>query len=422
MSGIERENLMVASDELEDIEAATDTLFNNAVDFLAEMIRTPSVNPPGEYGEIHSLVTSTYEQYEWEVETVWAPEKLLNELGLDPQYPRPNVLAYATRGSGPLITLNAHMDTVPVDQKKWNYQPFGAEIDEERIYGRGARDSKGRIASYTFAIRALEEADLIPEDTTIVLAITADEETGGEAGPGYVLDTGALDPDYAIVEGSTNKIDYAAAGVLHLDITVTGKASHAGVDPDSGVNAMTGAARIVNALEDHASELETRMSYFSGVGHGTCTPATIEGGIKTNVVPPSCSFTVDRRVLPEEDINEVEQEFRRFVESVALPDGASVEVDVILAAIPFVSKQDGTLTRALKRNVDQITGGNITIGGTRGFTDARFFGEAGAETAKYGPGDDASNVHGPDENIALPQVRDAICAVAATLVDIDREG
>jgi acetylornithine deacetylase/succinyl-diaminopimelate desuccinylase family protein len=413
---------MVASDELADIEAVTDTLFDDAVDFLSEMIQTPSINPPGEYAEVHSLVTSTYERYDWDIETVWAPEELLSELGLDPEYPRPNALAYATSGSGPIVALNAHIDTVPVDETKWSYEPFGAEVDDGRIYGRGARDSKGRIASYTLAVRALEEAGLVHNDATIVLAITVDEETGGEAGPGYVLDSDALDPDYAIVEGSTDKIDYAAAGVLHLDVTVTGKSSHAGVNPDGGVNAITGAARIVNALEDHASGLESRVSEVSGIGHATCTPATIEGGIKTNVVSPTCSFTVDRRVLPEEDIDEVEREFRTVVENVALPDGASVEVNVILGAMPFVSERDGKLARALKRNVDAVTGGDIPIAGTRGFTDARFFGQAGAETLKYGPGDDASNVHGADENIALSQVRDAACAIAATLVDIDRDG
>ncbi|MFB6206355.1 MAG: M20 family metallopeptidase [Haloglomus sp.] len=412
---------MVSNDELAAIETAVDECYDESVDFLSEMIRTPSVNPPGEYGAIHDLVTSTYDGYGWEVETVPAPPDLLEELGLDPDYPRPNVLGYATRGAGPTIALNAHMDTVPVDESQWTYDPFGAERDGGRIWGRGARDSKGRVAAYTLAARALEESDMLPDDASVVLAMTCDEETGGEAGPGYVLDSGALDPDYAIVEGSADRIEYAAAGVLHAEVTVTGKASHAGVDPSGGVNAVTGASRIIASLEEYASELETRESEVPGIGHPTCTPATIEGGVKTNVVPPSCSFTVDRRIVPEEDPDEVEAAFRDVVASVDLPEGATADVDVLLKAFPFTSDRDGRLVRSLKRNADAVTGGDVRVNGTRGFTDARFFGQAGAETAKYGPGDDESNVHGADENIKLHQLRDSAATIAATLVDLDRE-
>jgi len=413
---------MVSNDELAAVEAATDERFEESVDFLREMIRTPSVNPPGEYAAIHDLVTSTYESYGWDVETAWAPAELLEDLGLDPDYPRPNVLGYVTRGDGPTIALNAHLDTVPVDESQWSYDPFGAERDAGRIWGRGARDSKGRVAAYTLAARALEGSDMVPEEATVVLAITCDEETGGEAGPGYVLERGAIDPDYAIVEGSVDGVGYAAAGVLHLAVTVTGKASHAGVDPSGGVNAIVGASRVVAALEEYAAELATRESEVPGIGHPTCTPGTVEGGTKTNVVPSSCSLTVDRRVVPEEDPDEAEAEFREVVESVELPEGATVDVDVLLRASPFVSERDGPLVRSLKRNADAVTGGDVPVNGTRGFTDARFFAGAGAETAKYGPGDDESNVHGADENLKLDQLRDSAAAVAATLVDLDREG
>lgn len=409
---------MVSRDTLATVEEMTDELYEDSVEFLQEMVRTPSVNPPGRYAEIHELVTSRYEGYGWDVETVWSPEVLLEDLGLDPEYPRPNVLAYVTRGEGPTVALNAHLDTVPVDESQWTYDPFGAELDDGRLWGRGARDSKGRVAAYTFAAQVLEQADLVPEDATLVLAITADEETGGEAGPGYLIDSGAIEPDYAIVEGSTPRIEYAAAGVLHLAVTVAGKASHAGVDPGGGVNALVGAARIISALEEHAVDLETRISEVPNIGHPTCTPATMQAGVKTNVVPPSASFTVDRRVVPDEDIEAAEAEFRKVVDSVDLPDGATVHVERKLQAMPFVSERNGPLVRSLKCNADAVTGRDTQLGGTRGFTDARFFAQSGAETAKYGPGDDESNVHGADENLKLDQLRHATAVVAATLRDL----
>ena len=408
---------MPSSADLASIEAATDDLLDDSVAFLREMIRTPSVNPPGDYTEIHGFVTDEFEAFGWEVETMWAPEELLEEHGLE--HPRPNVLAYVTRGEGPTIALNAHLDTVPVDETRWSYDPFEATVDDGRIWGRGAKDSKGRVAAYTLAARALEEAELLPEDATIVLAITADEETGGAAGPEYVVDSGRLDADYAIVEGDVDRVDYAAAGVFHFEVAVGGKSSHAGTSPEEGANALVGASRIVSALEEYAERLkDERVSDVPGIGHATCVPATVEGGVKTNVVPPSCTLTVDRRILPEEDAEEVEREFRAVIDGVELPEGTSAEVEVLLQAQSYVSERDGPLVRSLKRNADSITGSDVTVGGTRGFTDARFFAHGGIETAKYGPGDGKSNVHGPDENVAIDQLRDAGAVVAATLLDL----
>ncbi|MFB6220848.1 MAG: M20 family metallopeptidase [Halolamina sp.] len=399
------------------IEAATDEEFDDALGFLREMIRTPSVNPPGDYGEIHGLVTSKYESFGWDVETLYAPEDLLAELGLEG--PRPNVLAYVTRGEGPTIVLNAHLDTVPVEESKWSYDPFAATMEDGRVWGRGAKDSKGRVAAYTLAARALEAADVVPADATVVLAITADEETGGHAGPGYVVDSGELDADYAIVEGNVDRIDYAAAGVVHFEVDVSGKSAHAGTNPEGGANALVAASRIVAELEAYGERLKgRRTSDVPGIGHATCTPATVEGGVKTNVVPPSCSFTVDRRVLPEESLDDVEAEFREVVSGVALPDGTTAEVTAVLRARPFVSDRDGRLVASLERNAEAVTGRDVLVGGTRGFTDARFFAHAGIETAKFGPGDGESNVHGPDENLKTDQLRDAGAAVAATLADL----
>ncbi|MWV64870.1 ArgE/DapE family deacylase [Halorubrum sp. JWXQ-INN 858] len=403
--------------DLERIERAADEELDDAVAFLREMIRTPSVNPPGDYDGIHALVSETFESFGWDAETLAAPAALLEELGLEG--PRPNVLGYVTRGDGPTIVLNAHLDTVPVDESKWSYDPFAATLDEGRVWGRGARDSKGRVAAYTLAARALEAADMVPADATIVLAITVDEETGGHAGPGYVVDSGVLDADYAIVEGNIDRVDYAAAGVVHFEVTVSGRSAHAGTNPEKGANAVVGASRIVGALDAYADRLKTeRVSDVPGIGHATCTPATIEGGLKTNVVPSSCSFTVDRRVLPEEDLDDAERAFRDVVADVDLPDGTSAAVDVVLRARPFESDSDGPLVRSLARHAETVTGSDVLVGGTRGFTDARFFGHAGIETAKYGPGDEESNVHGPDENVKVDQVRDAGAVVAATLAEI----
>lgn len=410
---------MVTLDERERLVSTAAALEDNTIDFLTEMVQTPSVNPPGEYDAIHTLIKEEFESFGWETETVWTPDAVLADHGISEEYPRPNLLGYVTRGNGPTIALNAHFDTVPVDESAWAYEPFDAVVDAGRLYGRGAADSKGRIASYTLAARALHEADLLPE-ATVVLAITADEETGGAAGPGYLTTDGGFHPEYAIVEGYIGEVWHAAAGVVHYRVTVTGAAAHAGVNPGGGANAIVGAARIIDALDDYNSDLLTRESSVAGIESPTCTTGTIEGGVKTNVVPARCSFTVDQRVPPDFEMSALEAEFQDVVDAVALPSGTASSVEVVLRAQPHHASPDARQVQAVAENAGAILEQSVPVRGTRGFTDARFFDAAGAAVVNFGPGDEASNPHGADESIALDQVRDAGAIVAASILDIAR--
>ncbi|WP_281193360.1 M20 family metallopeptidase [Halorubrum sp. F4] len=410
---------MASDAELETLGDAVDDLADDAVAFLEAMVRTPSVNPPGDYAAIVDLLTTEYEGYGWDVDIERAPAALVDELDLP--HPRPNVLAYATRGTGPTIALNAHIDTVPVEASNWTYDPFGATVEDGRIYGRGARDSKGRIAAYTLATRALEQSGLLPEDATVVLALTADEETGGEAGAGHLVESGALEADYAIVEGSTYAVEYASSGVLTLRVDVEGASAHAGLEPEEGANAVVAAARLVESLDAHGDDLADRESEVPGVGSATCTPSTIEGGVETNVVPPACSFTVDRRVPPDHDAAAAEREVREVVAGTDLPAGTSATVTATSRTKAFRSDAEDPHVRAVAANANGVIG-DVPVRGTRGGSDAGHFHAGGTKAVKFGPGGRDSNVHGPDENLALDQLRDAAVVVAASVRDIAREG
>lgn len=404
---------MTTDSERERLVTAARDHHDETVEFLTELVQTESVNPPGDYEAVVEVLRETYEGFGWDVEVAYAPTARLEELGLE--HPRPNVLATVCEGDGETVVLNAHHDTVPVDEADWSYDPFAATVSDGRLYGRGATDSKGRIASYTLAARALEATDLLP-DATLVLAITADEESGGEAGAKYVAEE-HVQPDYALVEGSHETIWNAACGVLHFRVDVTGRAAHAG-SPADGANAITGANRVLTALEAHASELAAVESEVEGVDGPTCTPGTIRGGTKTNIVPAACSFTVDRRVPPDEDVADAEAAFREAVAGADLPDGVSVSVETVLRAEPYRFGREDPHVAAVKRNADAILGRDVPVEGTQGFTDARFFAAVGAQCVHFGPGDGDSNAHGADESVSLGQVRDAGAVVAASVRDM----
>jgi acetylornithine deacetylase/succinyl-diaminopimelate desuccinylase family protein len=408
---------MVSRSERQSILTATSELKAETIEFLQEMVRTPSVNPPGDYEDIRTVLTSQYSTYGWDVDTIWAPEDLLKELELS--HPRPNILARVAKGDGPTIVLNAHIDTVPVQaEEEWNHNPFGAEIEDGYLYGRGATDCKGRIAAYTLALRALEETGMLPDDATLVLALTPDEETSSEGGAKYLTRTGRLRPDYAIVEGDFTRIWHAASGTLKFQIAITGQSSHAGLAPEKGANAIMGANRLLTAIEKYRSDLAERESTVQNVGSPTCNPTTIEGGVKNNVIPSSCSISVDARVPPDHDMTEAEHEIRELIEATTPLEGTSVDIDRFGKTGSHYFAPDEPYIQVMKQNADAILKTDVPVTGVRAGTDATYFADSGAKCVNFGPGDNASNKHGSDENVSLDQVYKAGAIVAASIADI----
>lgn len=393
---------------------------DETIEFLRDLVGTNTVNPPGDYGDARDLLIETYDDLGWETETVWAPEELLREHGLE--HPRPNVLASPAHNGDPTFALIAHLDTVPVDEDAWTRNPFGGEVEDGRLYGRGAKDCKGRIACYTLAARTLEAAGLLPDDATVVVAATADEEIGSAAGAKYLVESGSFEPMYAVLEGNVDEIWNAGSGVVRYRVNVTGKASHAGMYPKQGANAILSTARVLTALEEFADDVFSRTSDVPGIDGPTCVPATIEGGVKTNVVPPSCTFTVDMRSPPDHDLDALAAEFETVVEGVDLVDGTSVEVEQFRYDPPYMFDPEGLLPRTVRRNAEAILGKDVPIRGLSATTDARFLTKAGTECINYGPGDSKSKIHGPNENIRVDQVVDVGAILAASVLDVLGDG
>src|SRR5271165_3312987 len=260
--------------------------------FLAEIVKVPSDNPPGDCDRSAEAVATLLEGLGFAVERHKVPDALTRANGM---ISATNLIARRRFGQGgPTIALNAHGDVVPPGTG-WTRDPYGAEIVDGWMVGRGVAVSKSDIATYAFATLALEKSGATLNGT-VELHITYDEEAGGEIGPRYILEQGLSRPDLAL--GAANAI--------------------------------------LAALYGWRGGLAARTSAIAGIGSPQMTVGLISGGINTNVVPDRITFRLDRRMVPEENPAEVEAELRAVIaEAATLHPDAKVAVKRILLAEPL---------------------------------------------------------------------------------------
>jgi acetylornithine deacetylase len=274
---------------------------------LQDLVRLPSVNPPGNEALVANYVID------------WAKREGL-EVKLDQVMPgRPNVyLTLKGNEEGPRLLFNTHMDVVP-EGSGWSHDPFGGEIVDNKLYGRGSADTKGSLAAMLLAAKAINNSNNELKGSLIIAAV-CDEEGAGR-GTVQSLKTG-LRADFAIVgEPTSLRVVIAAKGSSTFEIMTLGKASHSSV-PNEGVNAIYQMRRIVKELEDFSKQLASM--HHPLLGHPTVSVDVIRGGSSPWIVPDSCRIILDRRTLPGETQEVVQQELNNLLRRVAKenPDGA----------------------------------------------------------------------------------------------------
>ncbi|WP_439815631.1 M20/M25/M40 family metallo-hydrolase [Zavarzinia sp. CC-PAN008] len=397
---------------------AVERRFADQVAFLAALVRSPSDNPPGDTAGHAALTARLLAERGLEAERHVVPEDALAPQGL--KSATNLIVRQVFGGSGPVVALNAHGDVVPPGAD-WTTDPYGAEIRDGRMFGRGVAVSKSDIATYAFALLALR--DVAPAMAgTIELHVTYDEETGGSAGPAWLLERGLSRPDYAICAGFGHSVVTAHNGCLHLEVIVEGRSAHAAL-PETGHDALEGATAVLNALYAHRLTLAQRMSATPGITAPTLVVGRIEGGINTNVVPDRVALRLDRRIVPEESAGAVEAELVQLIlAAVADLPGISVRVKHILLAQPLEPVGDSaTLAALLAQHAADVMDHAVHQVGVPLYTDARHYAAAGVATVLYGAGplDMASaNAHRADENLALSDLKGATLVVARTLRDL----
>lgn len=361
----------------------------------------------------------------------------LREAGHDPHVDAAGNVR-VSRGSGsPHLVFNTHIDTVAP------HIPFESDDDAGRIRGRGSCDAKGPLAAL---LSAFIDADW-EGDGTLTLAVTPDEEvlsTGahalmtGDIAPGGPGEPGAsVDPlpetdpapdAYIVGEPTGLDVCTAARGRFEGTIEIEGVAAHA-ASPESGVNAVSAAGRLLGALETFDN-----VDAHPQLGEATLVPTGIMGGESTNQVPAGCEITIDRRSVPPETAEGFRSALATHLEATLAGDapegvprpGDDAEVSVSLTErdTPFLeafaTDTDEPVVSALADAAEQV--GEARELGERGAvrpfgaaTEASYF--APAPTVVFGPGhladEEGAVAHAEREYVDVASVRAAATAVRA---------
>jgi len=401
----------------EHLDAWIDAHFEEQVSFLQELIRVPTDTPPGNNAPHAERTAELLHGLGMDVEKYPVPQDEVRAAGLESIT---NLLVRRQYGPGKTILLNAHGDVVPPGEG-WTHDPYGGEIEDGKIYGRAAAVSKCDFSTYAFAVRALE-AVAKPKTGSVELLFTYDEEFGGEVGPAWLMKHKIIHPDLMIAAGFSYQVITAHNGCLQMEVTVHGKMAHAAI-PDSGVDALQAAVRILAALYAQNSLYKQISSTVEGITHPYLNVGMIEGGTNTNVIPGRVTFKLDRRMIPEENPAQVEATLRQIIdEAAAQQAGVTVEVKRILLANAMKPLPGNKpLVEAIQKHGEQVFGEKIPALGTPLYTDVRIFCEAGIPGVIYGAGPRTvleSHAKRADERLVLEDLRRATKVIARTLHDL----
>jgi succinyl-diaminopimelate desuccinylase len=375
---------------------------SEAIDLLQRLIRVNTVNPPGD-------VRAAAEICDDMLRTAGFSTRLV---GIDAA--KPNLIAEIGSGS-PLLCFNAHLDTVPTGAlSDWTRDPFGGELIDGRVYGRGAGDDKASVTAQIIAGLAVARSGVRLTGRLAVTAV-ADEELGGDAGAVQLFESGGLRPDWTIVgEQTLGRICVGEKGGAACRITVHGVGAHASM-PWLGANAVEAMAEIVVALKRELFPKlaeRTHPMFFPSTG----TVTTIAGGVRENIIADSCSVYVDRRLVPGEDPEQCRAEIDDLVQRVAadLPGiSASVAFDGEAWAASATDPSSPVVAAMARAN--RTLGLDPTPTGFSAMTDGRYFTARGFPTIIYGPGD-VETAHTADEWVGVDQVVSAAQAYALAAV------
>lgn len=421
----------VSAPFLKDIKARRDDL----IALTQDLIRIPTLNPPGEaYLEICEYLAGRLRSRRFEVELIRAH----GTPGDSEKYPRWNIVARREgRGPGACVHFNSHTDVVEVG-RGWTTDPFGGELKDGKIYGRGSCDMKGGLAASIIAAEAF--IDAYPDfNGAIEISGTADEESGGYGGVAYLAEKGYFDPSrvqHVIIPEPLNKdrVCLGHRGVWWAEIETKGHIAH-GSMPFLGDCAVRHMGAVLQEFETSLypalADKRTAMPVVpEGARQSTMNINSLHGGqaepeedftgFPSACVPDSCRMVIDRRYIIEEDLEEVRREVVDILEKVSAERPSfSYDIKELWHVSPTMTDNDAPVVQSVSRSIEQVLHKSPQYVVSPGTYDQKHIDRIGRlkDCIAYGPGI-LDLAHQPDEYVGVDDMIDSAKVMALSLKDL----
>ncbi|WP_067725955.1 M20 family metallopeptidase [Oceanobacillus damuensis] len=355
------------------------------IQLTRELVRIPSVyrenDPTGNEAKVAGYVAN-----------------YLNRIGIETHMEevvpgRPNVIGIVDSGKpGKTLLFEGHTDVVTAgNRESWEYDPFGAEIVEGKMYGRGTNDTKGNLACMITAVHSilLDQAAFTGK---IILCIPCDEE-GLMQGIKHFIEQGWADGvDGAIIcEPEENQVCIAQRGAIRLQVDIYGKMAHGAISW-SGINPNWRLARLLVQLEKLEKDEQERYGEDPLLKWPSITPTIIQSPVKgeaqINVIPDHCMLTLDIRTVPAQNHDDLLQQIYSIVDRLKAEDADfRAELTVVDNRPPTATSKDDPVVQAVYEAVKGVTGKTPVYNGVPGATDGTFLHVHGIPIVTIGAGD-----------------------------------
>jgi len=380
---------------------------------LSELVAIPTENPPGKnYRACADFIEKTLQRVGLECERLEADQPREGS-GEKP------ICLIASHGRGEsVLYFHGHYDVVPA-QSREQFQP---SRKDHFLFGRGSCDMKGGIAAMLYAILALKEcgAEL---NGRIALTLVPNEETGGEGGSAWLAAQGRLGRGgigMLLAEPTSGVVWNANRGAISLHVRVLGKSAHVGLQ-HQGENSFEKMVQVVQGLQELKRQVEQKTTGYN-IGADQARHSILMlgrqsgGGANFNVVPEECWFTIDRRINPEEDMEEEKSKIVAALES-CKREGIRLEWEVFQEGRSSACSEEEPLGKVLAQSVQAVTGEVPRFELCPGLLETRFYAAEGVAAYAYGPGM-LSVAHGPNEYVDLRKIVDSAAIYALTAAEM----
>src|SRR5262245_37211650 len=409
--------------------AEVDRAADEIVQLTADLVRIPTVNPPGdEYEACASFLGADLARRGFDVELIAAEGRPEHS----PRHPRVNVVGSRRGGAGPVVHLNGHIDVVPAGDG-WSVDPFAGVVRDGRIFGRGVCDMKAGIAAAVFAAEAIARAGVALPGTSEISG-TADGESGGVAGVAHLARTRRIArgrTDFVVIPEPLNvdRICVGHRGVYWFEVTARGRIGH-GSMPFLGVSAIDGMGRLLQAIRDTLQPaLASRRTAVPVVPdaarHATINVNGIDGGqpvdgIQTPCIADVCRAVFDRRFLLEEGFEAARDEIAALLARVA-GDAPGVRFDVreLMVVHPTRTPDDSPVIGAYERAIRRVLSRPPALVASPGTYDHKHVARLAdvPHCVAYGPGE-LELAHQPDGSCRIDDIVDAAKVMALATLDL----